>query len=325
MRNCSVCGFPLKPSEEPHGKCDDVPQCDRNRRQQLPTKPTNPKDAIGSDKLPVDLWPPSATAVGCLGLLDGALKYGRSNWRATPVLASVYIGALKRHTDAYYEGYTMDPDSGIPHLSGILANGAILVDAGAAGTLVDDRQYPGGYAKLVDELTPHVARLKMKHKDKNPKHYTIADAIEKKPVTLVSRDLVNVVVGVIVQKGKVFLQRRSLGDKNFPGYWECPGGGVEDGETDEEALGRELKEELGVRVTYQTADPIWRGRISGYGGRHFDFRFYGVDIVGEPKALDRQPEISWLRQRQVRGMALTPANLLAWPTIEKQFAKKKVS
>ena len=49
------------------------------------TKPTNPKDAVGSDKLPLHLWPTTATVVGALGLLDGALKYGRSNFRAVGV------------------------------------------------------------------------------------------------------------------------------------------------------------------------------------------------------------------------------------------------
>ena len=46
-------------------------------------KETNPKDAIGSQKLPLHLWPTTATAMGCLGLLDGALKYGRANWRVS--------------------------------------------------------------------------------------------------------------------------------------------------------------------------------------------------------------------------------------------------
>lgn len=142
------------------------------------TTGTNPKDAIGSSKLPLHLWPPSATAVGCLGFLDGMLKYGRSNWRASPVLASIYVAALKRHSDAYYEGQTNDPDTGIPHLAGVLASAAILVDAAAAGTLVDDRQYPGGYQKLVAELTPHVARLRELRAGKNPRHYTIADVKE---------------------------------------------------------------------------------------------------------------------------------------------------
>lgn len=55
----------------------------------MSTKPTNPKDAIGSSKLPLHLWPTTATVVGCMALLDGALKYGRSNWRPGGVRALV--------------------------------------------------------------------------------------------------------------------------------------------------------------------------------------------------------------------------------------------
>lgn len=143
-------------------------------------KEPNPKDIVGSTKLPIHLWPETATLVGCLGLLDGALKYGRTNWRATPVKASIYVDAAKRHLNAYFEGETLDPDSGVPHLGHALASLAILVDAEAAGTLVDDRQYQGGYRKLVTELTPHVARVKAMHGDKNPHHFTINDNTERK-------------------------------------------------------------------------------------------------------------------------------------------------
>lgn len=45
------------------------------------SKETNPKDQLGSLKLPLHLWPMSATAFGCIGLANGMLKYGRSNWR----------------------------------------------------------------------------------------------------------------------------------------------------------------------------------------------------------------------------------------------------
>jgi hypothetical protein len=38
------------------------------------TKSTNPKDAIGCDKLPVHLWPETATLMGCVALANGALK-----------------------------------------------------------------------------------------------------------------------------------------------------------------------------------------------------------------------------------------------------------
>ena len=57
-----------------------------------PPKPVNPKDGIGNTKLPLHLWPFSATAHGSLALLDGMLKYGRLNWRGTEVRASVYVG-----------------------------------------------------------------------------------------------------------------------------------------------------------------------------------------------------------------------------------------
>lgn len=113
--------------------------------------------------------------VGALGLLDGALKYGRTNWRATPVRASIYVDAARRHLAAWYEGEDADRDSGIPHLGHALACLAILVDADACHTLLDDRQFQGGYRKLLEKLTPHVKRLQALHEGKDPHHYTIAD------------------------------------------------------------------------------------------------------------------------------------------------------
>lgn len=149
--------------------------------------PANPKDIIGSTKLPLHLWPATATAIGCLGFLDGKLKYGRSNFRATPVRASIYVDAAKRHLDAWFEGEATAPDTGIPHLGNALASIAILVDAHAAGTLVDDRQFKGeGYRKLIEELTPLVKHIEAVHAAHAPRHYTAADnvvplaAVEKK-------------------------------------------------------------------------------------------------------------------------------------------------
>lgn len=139
-------------------------------------KPTNPKDLIGSGKLPLHLWPVTATALGSLGLLDGMLKYGRSNFRAVGVRASIYFDAANRHLNAWFEGEEADPDSGLPHLAHALACLAIIVDAQAAGKLNDDRMHPGGYRALINSLTPHVARLKAVHADKSPQHYTIEGA-----------------------------------------------------------------------------------------------------------------------------------------------------
>lgn len=136
----------------------------------------NPKDAIGAAKLPLHLWPASATAMGCLGILEGMGKYGRNNFRAAPVRASIYVDACKRHLEAWFEGEENAPDSGSPHLANALASLAILVDAQMAGTLIDDRNFNGaGYRELIDKLTPIVGHLQRFTAGKNPQHFTIQD------------------------------------------------------------------------------------------------------------------------------------------------------
>lgn len=140
------------------------------------SKHTNPKDAIGSDKIPLHLWPESASILGSLAFLDGALKYGRSNYRAIGVRSSIYYDACRRHITRWFEGEDIDKDSGLPHLSHALACLAIIVDAQACGKLNDDRMFPGGTIKMLEEMTPHVKRLKELYKERNPHHYTKKDS-----------------------------------------------------------------------------------------------------------------------------------------------------
>lgn len=138
------------------------------------SKATNPKDAVGSSKMPLHLWPTTATTYGCLGLLEGMLKYGRSNWREAGVRYTIYHDAVLRHLQAAFEGEWVDPDSGLPHLSHALACLGILVDAYEAGKLTDDRAYNGGgYRRSIDRMTPEVERLKEKYSDRSPQHYDI--------------------------------------------------------------------------------------------------------------------------------------------------------
>lgn len=132
----------------------------------------NPKDSVGSKKLPLHLWPSSATAMGSIAMLNGALKYGRSNWRSTGVRASVYYSACNRHMNAWFEGEDSD-EEGVPHLASALACIAIIIDSQAAGKLSDDRQYPGQYQSVVANLTPHVARLIERHSQMHPVDHTM--------------------------------------------------------------------------------------------------------------------------------------------------------
>ena len=138
----------------------------------------NPKDAAGRAKLPLHLWPASATAFGSIGLLEGELKYGRNNFRATDVAASVYVAALRRHIDDWMEGAENADDTGSPHLGNALACLAIIVDAQVNGTLIDDRNFvpqAGAYGRLVAMLTAQSVKLKAMFGDSTPKHYDKRD------------------------------------------------------------------------------------------------------------------------------------------------------
>lgn len=182
----------------------------------MSNKPSNPKDIIGSNKLPLHLWPSTATAVGCLAFLEGSLKYGRSNFREVGVRASIYKDALDRHMTAWFEGEDIDPESGLPHLGKALACIAIIVDAQAAGKLNDDRMVQGGYHKLAKQLTPHVQRLKELHADASPKHYTIAD---NKPATL-SPALARLVDDLIALPiRKTYDDDEAMEEPDDPEYW----------------------------------------------------------------------------------------------------------
>jgi hypothetical protein len=69
----------------------------------------------------------------------GADKYGPWNWRETGVCASTYVNAILRHLNAWRDGESLDPESGITHLAHIACSANILMDAEVCGKLQDDR------------------------------------------------------------------------------------------------------------------------------------------------------------------------------------------
>lgn len=143
------------------------------------SKPTNPKDAIGSDKLPLHLVPSVLNIYASLAFLEGALKYGAGNYRAIGVRFSIYIAALERHLQKVKDGEWADKTTGVPHFSSILACVGIILDAKHCGKLTDDRLPSVPTAQLIQEMEAHVPRLKKQFEHCHPKHYTILD--EKEP------------------------------------------------------------------------------------------------------------------------------------------------
>ena len=139
-------------------------------------KPSNPKDIIGSSKLPLELVPDTLVAYAALAFLEGASKYGRFNWRIAGVRASIYRAAVGRHLMKWWNGEDCDPKTGVPHLASAIAGLGIILDAELAGKLTDDRP-PAlpALAEMVDDAAQDVKRLKHLFADQSPRQWTIDD------------------------------------------------------------------------------------------------------------------------------------------------------
>ena len=111
----------------------------------------NPKSAIGIKKVPLHLVPPSAAHYLAHAFSDGAVKYGPYNWREKNVAASVYIAAMKRHIDSWWDGEDLSEDAKVEHLAHAMACAAIILDAASIGKLVDDRPVKGAASRLQKE------------------------------------------------------------------------------------------------------------------------------------------------------------------------------
>lgn len=138
-------------------------------------KATNPKTAVGRAKVPLESLSPVAAAWHALAMFKGRLAYGGWNWRGADVPASIYVGAMKRHTDDYLSGETFDED-GLHNLGCVMACCSILIDAEEAKTLIDDRPPSVSLRRVYAEVQARMAVLTERYKDKpEPKHFTIAN------------------------------------------------------------------------------------------------------------------------------------------------------
>ena len=95
-----------------------------------------------------------------------------------------------------------------------------------------------------------------------------------------------------VKEGKVLLARRAI--EPYKGDYDVLGGFMDFGETAEEAVRRELKEEVGLEVKSMQ---FFRTYVDRYGedGEHTLGLFFSVEAQGEPKASDDVSECEWVK------------------------------
>lgn len=132
------------------------------------------------------------------------------------------------------------------------------------------------------------------------------------------RPITEVAVGVLVRPDGAFLLTSRPAGKVYAGYWEFPGGKLEAGESVEQALRRELQEELGIEIG--SAVP-WHVEMVDYPHALVRLNFCKVfDWTGELQMREAQ-SCSW-EQLPVQVQPVLPGTVpvLAWFAAERGFA-----
>jgi 8-oxo-dGTP diphosphatase len=112
-----------------------------------------------------------------------------------------------------------------------------------------------------------------------------------------------VVAAIIERGGWILLSQRGRGA--LPGFWEFPGGKREEGESDAEALRRELAEELGLELDASAVGPrVWRERN---GAIELRFHRCAYPERARPRALDCA-QFRWVRRPDLPRYPFPPAD-----------------
>ena len=128
-----------------------------------------------------------------------------------------------------------------------------------------------------------------------------------------------VVAGALLDgAGRILLQQRAPG-RAMAGLWEFPGGKVEPGELPEDALARELAEELGIAITPADMVPACFASAP-VTGRHMILLLYLCRRwQGEPAALDASA-LAWLRPAEMQPQEMPPADAPLIPLLDALLA-----
>ena len=114
------------------------------------------------------------------------------------------------------------------------------------------------------------------------------------------------VVAALIRDGRRFLVSQRKPDDTFPDHWEFPGGGVEAGESDENALVRELDEELGIEAAVDTL--FCRVEHSRPDGLVLDMRIYECRVLsGQPRPIEVQA-LQWIAPEEAETLDFPPAD-----------------
>ena len=122
---------------------------------------------------------------------------------------------------------------------------------------------------------------------------------------------IEVVAAIIIKDGMVYATRRGYGD--FKGWWEFPGGKTEAGESLEDALKREIKEELDAEIEVEKLlDTVeW-----DYPNFHLTMHCFVCSLLSDTLQLNEHEADAWLDAKSLHNVKWLPADEGLIPQIQ---------
>ena len=114
---------------------------------------------------------------------------------------------------------------------------------------------------------------------------------------------IHVVAAIILRDGKVFATQRGYGA--YKDYWEFPGGKIEPGETAEEALAREIREELDTEIAVEA--PFEQVEYD-YPEFHLSMQCFLCRVIRGSLVLKEHEDAAWLDRERLDDVRWLPAD-----------------
>ena len=124
---------------------------------------------------------------------------------------------------------------------------------------------------------------------------------------------IEVAAAIIIKEGKVFATQRGYGE--WQGWWEFPGGKIEPGECPQDALKREIKEELDAEI--EVGDLLETVEWD-YPAFHLTMHCYICTLTSESMHLNEHEASAWLTKETLDSVKWLPADLVLLDKIQVQ-------
>ena len=118
--------------------------------------------------------------------------------------------------------------------------------------------------------------------------------------------MIVVVAALIKKDNKILIARRSTGDESLLGKWEFPGGKVESGENEYQAIEREIKEEFELNIH---AKSFLTNNVFQYPTKTVDLRLYSCEYVSGNFKLHDHSEYKYIDRNELLNYDLAPADI----------------